>query len=129
MNVRPLSPFLNYRFAHTMLLSFSHRMSGVALTVGLGALVCWLIAAAEGPQSYAAVVALYSGWCFKILLGCWLLGFLFHFANGIRHLQWDAGFGLEKLQARRSATVVVIFVLLAFALCAWRLFGGNGGAA
>jgi succinate dehydrogenase / fumarate reductase cytochrome b subunit len=121
MNVRPTSPFLTYRIAHTMLLSFSHRISGVAMAVGLLALAAWLYAAASGPGPYAALVALYSGWVFKFLLCAWLLAFLFHFANGIRHLLWDAGKGLEKSQARNSATVVVVWTILAFALCLWVL--------
>jgi succinate dehydrogenase / fumarate reductase cytochrome b subunit len=121
MNVRPTSPFLTYRFAHTMLLSFSHRIAGVAMAVGLLALAAWLFAAASGPGPYAALVELYSGWLFKVVLCAWLLAFLFHFANGIRHLLWDAGKGLERSQARSSALVVVIWTLLAFALCLWML--------
>jgi succinate dehydrogenase / fumarate reductase, cytochrome b subunit len=121
MNVRPTSPFMTYRFAYTMLLSFSHRVAGVAMAVGLIALAAWLMAAAGGPGAYAAVVQLYSGWFFRLLLCAWLLAFLFHFANGIRHLLWDAGKGLEKSQARGSAVVVVIWTVLAFALCLWML--------
>jgi succinate dehydrogenase / fumarate reductase, cytochrome b subunit len=121
MNVRPLSPYWTYRFAYTMLLSFSHRVSGVAMAVGLIALSAWLMAAAGGPDAYAALVQLYSGWLFKVLLCAWLLAFLFHFANGIRHLLWDAGMGLEKSQARGSAVVVVVWTVLAFALCLWVL--------
>jgi len=121
MNVRPTSPYLNYRFAYTMLLSFSHRIAGVAMAIGLLALSGWLFAAASGPGPYAALIALYSGWLFRLVLCAWLLAFLFHFANGIRHLLWDAGKGLEKSQARSSALVVVIWTVLAFALCLWVL--------
>jgi succinate dehydrogenase / fumarate reductase cytochrome b subunit len=119
MNERPLSPFLNYRMAYTMVLSFSHRASGVALALGLVALAGWLMATANGPGAYASLVALYSGWLFRILLCAWLFAFLFHFANGIRHLFWDAGLGLEKAQARRSAAVVVVWTVLACAICLW----------
>ncbi len=35
-----------------------------------------------------------------------LLCFCFHFANGIRHLLWDAGIGLERKAARFSAKLV-----------------------
>jgi succinate dehydrogenase / fumarate reductase cytochrome b subunit len=121
MNVRPTSPFLTYRFAHTILLSFSHRISGVAMAVGLLALAAWLVAAASGPAAYATLKTCYSSWPFKVLLCAWLLAFLFHFANGIRHLLWDAGKGLEKSQARSSAAVVVVWTVLAFGLCLWML--------
>lgn len=112
---------MTYRWAYTMLLSFSHRVAGVAMAVGLLALAAWLFAAANGPGPYASLVALYSSWYFKVLLSAWLFAFLFHFANGIRHLLWDAGQGLEKAQARNSAAVVVIWTLVAFVLCLWLL--------
>jgi succinate dehydrogenase / fumarate reductase cytochrome b subunit len=112
---------MSYRLGYTYVLSFSHRIAGVAMAVGLLALAAWLLAAASGPGPYAALVALYSTWYFKVLLCAWLLAFLFHFANGIRHLFWDAGQGLEKAQARSSAAVVVIWTVLAFALCLWML--------
>ena len=123
MAERPLSPHLGiYRFAYTMALSITHRVSGVAMAVGLLALTCWLMAAADGADSYAAVIAAYSHWIFKLVLLGWLVAFLFHCANGIRHLFWDAGIGLEKAQARRSAAVVVIIVVLALTFCLWLIF-------
>jgi succinate dehydrogenase / fumarate reductase cytochrome b subunit len=130
MRVRPLSPHLSvYRFAYTMALSITHRISGVFMATGLIVLACWLMAAAGGAAQYAATVAVLSHWCFLLLLGGWLLAFLFHFANGIRHLFWDSGFGLEKAQARRSAAVVIIAVALVFAWCLWLLYSRHGGAA
>ena len=129
MPARPLSPHLSiYRFAYTMALSIGHRITGVALAAGLLVLAAWLLSAAAGAQSYAATVAVLSGWCFKVLLVGWLLAFLYHFANGIRHLFWDAGIGLEKAQARRSAAVVVVAVALVLAVCLYVLFGASGGA-
>jgi succinate dehydrogenase / fumarate reductase, cytochrome b subunit len=121
MNTRPLSPFLNYRFAHTMLLSFSHRVAGIGLAVGLLALTCWLIAIANGPAAYQSLVQAYAGWPFKLLLCAWLFAFLFHFANGIRHLFWDAGLGMERAQTRQSALVVVIWAVVTTVYCLWVL--------
>jgi len=129
MAVRPLSPHLGvYRFAYTMATSILHRMTGVFLAIGLAALACWLMAAANGAESYAAVVAAYSHWLFRLLLLGWLVSFLYHFANGIRHLLWDAGIGLEKAQARRSAALVAMAALLALGLCLGLIFGGTGVA-
>jgi succinate dehydrogenase / fumarate reductase cytochrome b subunit len=129
MATRPLSPHLGvYRFAYTMALSILHRATGVFMAIGLAALACWLLAAANGAESYAAVIAAYSNWFFMLLLLGWLASFLYHFANGIRHLFWDAGIGMEKAQARRSAAIVVVAVLLALALCLWLLFGRTGVA-
>jgi succinate dehydrogenase / fumarate reductase cytochrome b subunit len=122
MAAQPLSPFLNYKFGHTMLLSFAHRVSGVFLVLGFAALVAWLMALAGGEQSYADLTRIYGSLVGRVLLLLWLAAFCYHFANGIRHLAWDAGWGLEKRQARRSALLVALIALLAFAALAWLLF-------
>jgi len=121
MTQRPLSPFLEiYHFGHTMALSIAHRITGVWLAAGLCALVYWLMSAAEGEMAYERATALLSGWCFRVLLLGWLAAFCYHLVNGLRHLVWDAGFGLEKRQARRSAALVLAVALLAFiALACW----------
>ena len=127
MAARPLSPHIGiYRFAYTMATSILHRATGLFMAIGLAALACWLMAAANGAESYAAVVGAYSNWFFLLLLFGWLAAFLYHFANGVRHLFWDAGMGLEKAQARRSAALVVIAVLLALGLCVWVACGRAG---
>jgi succinate dehydrogenase / fumarate reductase cytochrome b subunit len=38
------------------------------------------------------------------------VAFIYHLANGVRHLFWDAGLGLERAQARRSAVIVLVSV-------------------
>ena len=45
--------------------------------------------------------------------------FVYHFCNGIRHLVWDAGYGFERAQARRSAAVVVAAALLLTVVVVW----------
>jgi succinate dehydrogenase / fumarate reductase, cytochrome b subunit len=106
---RPLSPHLGiYRFAYTMALSILHRITGVGLAVGLLVLVLWLVALACGAECYDCFQWFAGSWPGKVLLSLWLMAFVYHFANGIRHLCWDAGKGLEKAQARRSAVIVVV---------------------
>ena len=113
MRQRPLSPHLGvYKFAYTMATSIAHRASGIVLSVGLLALAGWLIAAATGPEAYAIAVALLGGVFGQLLLAGWLVAFSYHLFNGLRHLNWDLGRGLEKSEARRSAAIVVIATLL-----------------
>ncbi len=108
MRPRPLSPHLGvYRFMYTMATSIAHRITGVVLSVGLVVLVGWLYAAASSADTYARASALLSSGFMKLLLAGWLLAFCYHLCNGIRHLNWDLGRGLEKPEARRSATLVV----------------------
>jgi succinate dehydrogenase / fumarate reductase, cytochrome b subunit len=129
MAAPPLSPHLFvYRFAYTMATSILHRATGVFMAIGLAALACWLMAAANGPESYGAVVAAYSNVIFLLLLLGWLASFLYHLVNGLRHLFLDAGIGMEKAQARRSAALVVLLTLLALGGSLWLLSTHLGAA-
>ena len=119
---RPLSPHLSiYRWTITMTLSILHRMTGVALSGGLIALVVWLESIAFGADSYETV----AGWLQTIVGQLVLLGFsfafFFHLANGVRHLFWDVGLGFEMRQATASAWFVLIATVLMTALY-WLLF-------
>jgi len=127
MASRPLSPHLSvYRFAYTMTLSILHRGSGLLLSLGLLLLVGWLAALAQGAEAHAAFQDFAGSWPVKLGLALLLVAFCFHFANGIRHLVWDLGKGLERHQARASARAVVIFTLLASALLLYLVFGRGG---
>lgn len=124
---RPLSPYLIYRFDYTMVLSFSHRITGGLLSIGSIALAWWLLALAGGPQMYARAMNVFESGIFRPLLLGAVFSFFFHLANGIRHLAWDCGLGFEKSQARASGWIVVSAALILtglFALMALRRFGG-----
>ena len=118
---RPLSPHLSiYRWPITMTLSILHRTTGVALTVGLVAYAGWLMSAAGDPAGYAGFVDIMQSPLGRIALVGWSAAFFFHFANGIRHLIWDAGRGFEKAQANASSWFVVA-VTVALTLSFWWL--------
>lgn len=120
LSPRPLSPHLGvYKFMYTMSLSILHRITGVAATFGFLALAGWLMALASGPDAYARAMSLLSTPLAKLLLVGFAFSLVFHFCNGIRHLVWDTGRGLERAQARRSAAVVVVAALVLTALVVW----------
>lgn len=109
---RPLSPHLQvYRPMYTMVTSITHRATGCALALGLGLLAWWLLALASGPAAYARVRAILGSPLGFIALAGLVLAFWYHFCNGLRHLNWDLGRGLEKASARRSASVVAVATL------------------
>lgn len=118
MRQRPLSPHLDvYRFAYTMATSILHRITGVVLSAGLLVLVWWLLAAAGDAEGYAGVAAALGSGPMQVLLAGWVIAFVYHLCNGIRHLIWDLGYGLEKAEARRSARwVAIATVLISLAL-------------
>ena len=120
MNQRPLSPHLFvYKMMYTMSLSIMHRITGVAASVGFLAFAGWLMALASGPESYESAMRCLSSPVAKLLLVGFTFSFVYHFCNGIRHLVWDTGRGLERAQARRSGAVVIVAALGLTLLVVW----------
>lgn len=117
---RPLSPHLTvYSPEITSVLSILHRLAGLALVAGMGALVWALAAAAAGPGPFAAVEAFFGTWWGDALLVAFSLAFFFHLLNGIRHLFWDAGFGFSRASVHASGWTVVVLTLALTALAWW----------
>jgi succinate dehydrogenase / fumarate reductase cytochrome b subunit len=127
MPPRPLSPHLGvYKFMYTMSLSILHRITGLAASLGFLLFAWWLMALATGHDSYQRVMGFLQIPFAKLLLVGFTFAFVYHFCNGIRHLVWDTGRGLERAQARRSGWLVIVLALLLTALVVWlgcRAFG------
>ena len=105
---RPLSPHLQvYRWQLTSVLSILHRFTGIALSAGSILLVAWLLAAAQGPQAYAGMRGFLGSWIGLVLLFGWTVALFYHLCNGIRHLWWDTGRGLELPQVYAGGWAVV----------------------
>jgi succinate dehydrogenase / fumarate reductase, cytochrome b subunit len=106
---RPLSPHLGiYRWQISNSLSILHRLTGVALALGLVALCCWLVALASGEDSFRTVEQAFAGPLGIAFLVGWTFAFLFHLLNGVRHLFWDLGLGFERLQRHASGWFAVL---------------------
>lgn len=103
-----------------MLLSISHRITGVALALGSLLLVYWLAAAASGPESFATAQSIVGSFLGRLLLFGWSFALFYHLCNGIRHLFWDAGYGYELATAYRSG-LAVLAVSLILTLLAWAI--------
>jgi succinate dehydrogenase / fumarate reductase cytochrome b subunit len=123
---RPLSPHLQvYRWQLTSVLSILHRATGIALSLGTILLVLWLVAAASGATPYAHVQDFIGSWIGLVLLFGWTVSLFYHLCNGIRHLWWDTGQGLELPAVYASgwavlaATVVLTVFAWVFGLAQW----------
>jgi len=124
---RPLSPDLQiYRPQLTSVLSITHRLTGIALSIGSPLLVCWLIAAAAGPSAYATLHGFLASWLGLLLLLGWTFSFFFHLCNGIRHLFWDAGYGFD-LQTIYASGWAVVAISIVLTLSAWVISVGMKG--
>jgi succinate dehydrogenase / fumarate reductase cytochrome b subunit len=116
---RPLSPHLQvYRPQLTSILSISHRLTGIVLGIGALFLVCQLVAAASGPDAFERIQGFAGSWLGLVLLFGWSASFFYHLANGIRHLVWDAGYGLDIETTYRSGRMVVVATVVLTA-AAW----------
>ena len=104
---RPVSPHLQvYRWTVTMAGSILHRATGVALYVGALIGAAWAISLAQGPDAYATFKHLLGSPLGKVVMFGLTVSFFYHLANGIRHLTWDAGRGLNVKTANATAIVV-----------------------
>jgi succinate dehydrogenase / fumarate reductase, cytochrome b subunit len=119
--VRPTSPHVGiYRWQIGNTLSILHRLTGVALAVGLLALCYWLVALAAGERSYAAAAKLLAGPAGLACLIGWTFAFFYHLLNGVRHLFWDVGRGFERTERHLSGWLAVLGALVLTA-CTWML--------
>ncbi|MFL2788262.1 MAG: succinate dehydrogenase, cytochrome b556 subunit [Paracoccaceae bacterium] len=108
-NNRPLSPHLDiYQYQITWTVSIMHRITGVAMTLGLILIVAWLVAAAFSPELFSLIDGVLRSWIGMIIIFGSLWAFWFHFLNGIRHLFWDLGYGFNLSTVWRSGWVVVL---------------------
>jgi len=127
-NERPLSPHLQiYRPQLTSVMSAFHRLTGLFLGAGTLALVYWLIAAASGRHAFKMAQILAGSIPGRILLFLWTACLVYHLLNGVRHLVWDTGRGLELRQAYLSGWLVAIatvVVTLAIWIAGYAIHGG-----
>ena len=108
-NNRPLSPHMDiYQYQITWTVSIMHRITGVAMTLGLILIVAWLVAAAFSPGLFSLIDGVLRSWIGMIIIFGSLWAFWFHFLNGIRHLFWDLGYGFNLSTVWRSGWVVVL---------------------
>jgi succinate dehydrogenase / fumarate reductase cytochrome b subunit len=116
---RPVSPHLQiYNWPISMVTSIAHRATGILLAVGSVVLAIWLIAAGSGPDAFASVNGFAASWFGQLLMFGWSFALFFHLCNGIRHLVWDTGIGLE-LETARLSGFVAIGVAVALTLIVW----------
>src|SRR5262245_11388681 len=111
---RPIAPHLSiWRWHVTMASSSLHRVTGVGLYGAAIGLALWLMAAAAGPDMYAPAQALLMSPLGQIALYLVIAALAYHLANGIRHLVFDTGAGLQPSDADTSAWFVILLAIAA----------------
>lgn len=125
---RPLSPHLQvYRPQITSVTSITHRVTGLLLAAALLLLVYWLMALADGPEAFASAAQFFRSFFGRVALLGVTFSFFYHLCNGIRHLVWDTGRGLELETARRSGYAVFVSAFILTGLLYLFAYGAFGG--
>lgn len=105
---RPMSPHLQiYDLPITARLSVLHRGTGAVLFAGMVLLVIALAVAAGGEASWETARGILFSWFGKLVLFGFTVSLYYHFCNGIRHMWWDLGRGLELSDTDKSQKVVL----------------------
>jgi succinate dehydrogenase / fumarate reductase cytochrome b subunit len=113
-NARPTSPHLGiYKPQISSTLSIFHRITGVALFIGLSIVSWWLILWIYSKFDKSYVDAIYECWIVKFGMYITSYGFFYHLCTGIRHLIWDLGLGfsIKAVDIGGWAAVVTSLIL------------------
>lgn len=106
---RPLSPHLSiYRPQLNSITSILVRITGNAMIVGAILVVWWLMSAASGEARFAVVDGIVTSFLGDLVLALSVLGLWFHALGGVRHLIWDAGYGLTVEAADKMGWGMII---------------------
>lgn len=117
---RPLSPHLQiYRPLINTVMSILHRITGAVLYFGTLLLAWWLIALANGPESFAVVSSFFQSWFGMIVLFGYTWALMHHLAGGVRHFIWDTGRGFDLETVDKMAWATGIFSALATLAIWW----------
>ena len=105
---RPLSPHLQiYRPQLTSVLSITHRMTGFALSLIILFSPIIIYFLAYSPETHQIMISIFQNIFIKVVFSLALFGLLYHLCNGIRHLAWDAGYGLDLDSSYKSGYAVL----------------------
>ena len=110
---RPLSPHLQiYNPQLTSVLSITHRGTGVFLSLGTLALTCWLISLVMGEEVFNSFHQQMTTWYGKLFLAGFIFSLFYHLVNGVRHLFWDAGLGLDISTTYKSGYLTMFLSIV-----------------
>jgi succinate dehydrogenase / fumarate reductase cytochrome b subunit len=118
---RPMSPHLSvWRWHVTMFTSIAHRATGMALYVGVLIAAGWAMALAAGPGPFTRYRELLASPLGQLVMFGMTVSLFYHLANGVRHLFWDTGRGLDLKTADMSGWAAIVFGVVA-AMLIWAI--------
>ena len=90
-----------------MVMSIMNRVTGLALSFGLVLLTWWLVSLASGPESFRKVHGIAGSWFGLLVLFGFTVAWAYHLCSSMRHLFWDAGYGLDLQDVKKTNVLVL----------------------
>jgi len=119
-----LTDAMQYRLPLAGIVSILHRVSGALMfLVGIPFILYLFQQSITSEVSFESYRATVSGVFPRLVLLALIWAYLHHFCAGIRYLLLDLHVGIEKEQARTSASVVFGVSLALTVVVALKLFG------
>ncbi len=114
---RPLSPHLTiYKPQITSMLSIMHRITGASMFFGIIVLSWLVIAILMQINGLSFFEVDFSRILDNVLFRIALVGLIYclyyHSLNGVRHLFWDLGVGINNKAVSISGTIVITLAIL-----------------
>ena len=106
----PLSPHLQiYKPQWTSVASILHRLTGIALCGGYALVSLWIFMTSWYPEALPA-----TSWVLKLVVVKMVTALVYHLLNGLRHLIWDMGHGMDIPTVERTAKWVFMLTAMAW---------------
>ena len=132
MSNRPTSPHLQiYRWNISSITSIMHRATGVVLYFSILALSWYLtyytyeVNPSDSAENCDCPMNAIFENIFSLAAIAVVFSLYYHLCNGIRHLNWDLGRGLERAEARRSARVMIAAAVVIAVVILYAAFVGG----
>lgn len=110
---RPLSPHLQvYRLPYNAIMSISGRGTGIVLSLTLMVLLGWFCTVVWKPELYEQTMAFLDNPYTKYVMMLWAFAVFFYIGNGVRHLLWDIGIGLNEKAGIMSGNIVLLLSVI-----------------
>lgn len=92
--------------------SILHRISGVALFVGVGILMWLLDVSLSNEDGFNQVRAIFDSFVCKVIVWGVLIALIYHTAAGVKHLIMDVGIGETMEGGNRGSRIVIAVTVI-----------------
>ena len=107
-NNNPLSPHIQiYSWNISLLISISHRITGVLNILALTLICFWIASMLLGSTSYEFIYSILNSFFGKFFVIGITWSFSFQILSEIRHLFLDIGYGFELTTSKISGIIVI----------------------